>query len=662
MTPLDAHPSRSPWPWPTSTRASTRALTLALAVAVVTAGCAGGKTTSARGSGTPLRVGVAVVDVTPTSWERFHDANGNGTWDFADGEPFDDFGRDGIPSPAEPGYDPVTNPDPNHDDFDPVSNASGGEGNGRFEPIWMAGFANAYPAVGVHDPITVRALALAQGDVTTVLVVLDVIGVLTPSLEPALDRIAAETAIDPARILVSAIHSHEGPDTLGLWGRTEYESGIDPVYQARLLDGLVESVVTALGSLREAELAVAAVTLDLGTADLALDHRDIDPSDPPQLANDIRLPSVRDPQLLAIRAVAGDGQTIATLLEWADHPESIGSRNNLISADYPGYARARLEARLGGTAIYLSGALGGLITPLDGALVPYWTDDGKRGTDPATGLSWIADDGFDKARSLGYELAERAADALASAPAIAPDYLDFRRRESRLPMENLNLVLGLVTGVIPGSSSYFSDEGEGLFDFSDPDHCSHCGCIRTPVFRLDLGGLATLVTVPGELFPEALTGRDERRHAFATPEHDYGATTFPAIEGLRGMKGAPETLLVAGLSPNELGYLIPQSDYLDFTVSELLFGGVGSPLSHPNFYAEYFSLGPRAGDTLYCDLVSILELHPNPETRTRCEAVRRSTFVANGSDAVCKLARALPGPLDDLAQILPSAAAAGRSR
>lgn len=616
-------------------------------------GCAGSGSNGvdARGSGASLRVGVAVVDVTPASWERFHDRNANGLWDFAEGEAFDDFGRDGLPDPDEPGYDAITHPDPAGDDYDALTNPAGTENDGRFQPIWMAGFDNAHPALGVHDPITVRAVAFELGGVTTALVALDAVGMLSPSFQPALDRVAAETGLDPRRVIVASIHDHQAPDTLGLWGKTQYESGIDPVHLDQVNDGIADAVAEALATLREARLQVVSVPLDLGIADPFLDHRALDPQDPPLLANDTRLPSVRDHELLAIQALGDDDATIATILAWANHPESIGARNNLLSADFPGYARTRLEARLGGTAIYLSGAVGGLITPLDGARVPYWSESGERGTHPVDGREWIADDGFDKARSLGFELAEQAMAALANASPVTVPSLAFHRREALLPMENLNLVLGLVAGVIPGSETFFTRDGGGLFDFSDPDHCGHCGCVRAPLFRIDLGDAATIVTAPGELFPESLGGRPESEAAFPTPAYDYGTETFPAIEGLRTMRGAPNEIALVGLAPDELGYLIPQSDYLDFTVEEFLFGGTGSPLEHPNFYSEWFSLGPRAGDVVYCDLIELLDLTPAPATRQRCAALAGSGFADAGADAVCKLVRALPGPLSDSAQL-----------
>ncbi len=46
---------------------------------------------------------------------------------------YEDTGPDNLPSYLEPLYDPILNPDPSGDDFDPVLNPSGPEGNGRLD-------------------------------------------------------------------------------------------------------------------------------------------------------------------------------------------------------------------------------------------------------------------------------------------------------------------------------------------------------------------------------------------------------------------------------------------------------------------------------------------------------------------------------------------------
>lgn len=48
-------------------------------------------------------------------------------------EPWDDCGQDGLCDKDEPGYDPLTNPDPNQDDYDYTLSPDGTEGNHHYE-------------------------------------------------------------------------------------------------------------------------------------------------------------------------------------------------------------------------------------------------------------------------------------------------------------------------------------------------------------------------------------------------------------------------------------------------------------------------------------------------------------------------------------------------
>ncbi|MFH2010239.1 MAG: hypothetical protein ABI333_26810 [bacterium] len=67
------------------------------------------------------------------------DVNGNGVRDSGEPvlqmlrEPFSDVGVDGLPSAEEPGYDPITNPDPSNDDYHWLKNPWGTEGNWRYD-------------------------------------------------------------------------------------------------------------------------------------------------------------------------------------------------------------------------------------------------------------------------------------------------------------------------------------------------------------------------------------------------------------------------------------------------------------------------------------------------------------------------------------------------
>jgi len=85
------------------------------------------------------------------------DVNGNGKRDSGEPiivqhEPWQDVGADGMASKDEPGYDPVTNPDPSGDDFHYLWNPMGTEGNWRYdmgepyEDVGIDGVAAGCPA------------------------------------------------------------------------------------------------------------------------------------------------------------------------------------------------------------------------------------------------------------------------------------------------------------------------------------------------------------------------------------------------------------------------------------------------------------------------------------------------------------------------------------
>ena len=75
----------------------------------------------------------------PTQTLLAVDVNGNGKRDQGEpvivqlSEPYSDVGTDGLADKDEPGYDPVTNPDPNHDDFHWLHNPDGKENNGKWD-------------------------------------------------------------------------------------------------------------------------------------------------------------------------------------------------------------------------------------------------------------------------------------------------------------------------------------------------------------------------------------------------------------------------------------------------------------------------------------------------------------------------------------------------
>ena len=79
-------------------------------------------------SPSPLMAGFAALTVTPEVPDRWNDKNGDFKYQPEDGEPFSD-----------------------------------GNGNGVFDPVWIAGFSNKKPANGIHDDIWARTVVLGDG-------------------------------------------------------------------------------------------------------------------------------------------------------------------------------------------------------------------------------------------------------------------------------------------------------------------------------------------------------------------------------------------------------------------------------------------------------------------------------------------------------------------
>jgi hypothetical protein len=69
-----------------------------------------------------------------------------------------------------------------------------------------------------------------------------------------------------------------------------------------------------------------------------------------------------DPRCHVIQAVDSQGKPVATLVNYAIHPEVIGSRAGILSPDLIGPLRRRLQENGGGFGIFMNSAQGGMVT------------------------------------------------------------------------------------------------------------------------------------------------------------------------------------------------------------------------------------------------------------------------------------------------------------
>ena len=403
------------------------------------------------------------------------------------------------------------------------------------KPVYIAGFGNNRVATGVHDDLYARCLAMRSGGPPVVLCSIDSIGLFYD------DVLKIRAGVPQAQVLVSATHSHETPDTLGLWGPKEGVSGLNEEYNAFVVRRTIEAAQAALKSMHGAKLAVTK-------------------THPPELATyirDSRPPQVLDDELVIVRLTRGNGRGIATLINWANHPEALGSKNTLLTADFPWALARDTESRLGGVTIFVNGALGGLMTPL-----------GVKVRDPR--YNEIApNDSFRFAEVIGNGVADIVVDTILKTPHTSASKVTYQETLVKIPVANPGFVQASEANLYRGRKAF------------GPDKMS-----TSPVGLLRImhrgKPLLEAAAVPGELYPEISLGGVVR----------YPGADFPdaAIEpGVKTMMKAPYRM-VLGLTNDEIGYIIPKAEW-DNQAPWLN----NAP---KRLYGEVNSLGPEAAPVI----------------------------------------------------------------
>ncbi len=378
-------------------------------------------------------------------------------------------------------------------------------------PVFLAGFGNDRRATGVHDDLWARAVAVSDGRQTLAIVAVDLIGVFHAEVVKARERLAQRRP--GAQLIVASTHDHQGPDTMGLWGKNHFSSGVDRAYLERVRSAVVEAADEAVGRLQPARLLLAETRT-------------------PGLVEDGRLPRVIDDRLRVLQAVSPDGKTLGTVVDWSSHPEALGGANTWLTSDYPHYLRARMERELGGTCVFLVGAIGGLMTPLG---VKLRDETGQA----------IPPDSFAFAQAIGERAAGAALAALRSgARPSASSRLEYRRATVDLPLQNRLFRLGMFLGVI--DRRLYSHGARATALFGD-DLQTEIGFVRM--------GDAEALLVPGEIYPELVLGGIQSPQ---DPAADFpGAPPEPPLDPM--LKS--DFKMVVGLADDEVGYLIPRSEW-----------------------------------------------------------------------------------------------------
>lgn len=467
-----------------------------------------------------LKAGFAAITITPEVPDRWVDSNNDYEYNPGDGDTFTD-----------------------------------GNGNGKFDPVWIAGFSNRKPANGVHDDTWARTMIVDDGKTRLAIVSIDAIGFMNDDVVDVRNLISAETGI--SYTVISSTHTHEGPDMIGMWSGTPVKDGLNKKYMKFVKNRIVQSVETAVKNLRPANLEIS---------------QDLTGAVP--LVKDTRKPEVFDSGMRMIKAVDKEsGEVLGSLVTWADHPETLWSKNLLVSSDFPHFVREGVEKGvfngdslmkpgIGGICVYINGAVGGLMT----------THPSLPVKDPFTGEEYN-EPTFEKTEAQGKHLSLLALNAMEN-PSEVLESAGISVVVRTLPMkiDNPMFKLGAALGIMNrGTMSWMK--------------------MRSELAVINIGPIS-MVTIPGEIYPELVNGPID-----APDGNDFGIQPLE-IPPIREMMPGKYKFIV-GLANDEIGYIIPKSQWDE--KAPYTYGRDNSP------YGEENSLGPNTAKVIHSNLKEMLK-------------------------------------------------------
>ncbi len=206
----------------------------------------------------------------------------------------------------------------------------------------LRGYYNERLASNVHDPLFARALVIKDGKNTLVLVIVDNVDVAPMGFKAARERIQKDWNIPASNIVISATHTHTGPE---YWDE----------YEKMLAVKIHDAVKIAMQNLQP-----VVIKSGLGKEEDVSFHRRYLMKDgtvkfnPGVLNPDIVRPmGPIDPDVGILYFETLCGKPVAVLVNFAMHLDTVGGTE--ISEDYPYYIGKVLKKILGGQTMVFFG-------------------------------------------------------------------------------------------------------------------------------------------------------------------------------------------------------------------------------------------------------------------------------------------------------------------
>lgn len=409
------------------------------------------------------------------------------------------------------------------------------------DKYYIAGYNTNNPATGVLDDMLAKAVYIDDntGRGGVVICAIDCVGISRADINDIRQAVINSGKIPELKsINICSTHTHSAIDTQGLWGKAFYSDGKNDDFMTALKEKTAAAIIDAYNAIKNGNLY-------FGTAEAE------------GLQTDTRTPVDFDTTITSIRFSPFDKSADTYIINYACHAEMLGSKTNVVSADFPAYMSKEISEKTNGAnVVFLNGAIGNLIT----------------GAEIDSFLRGELSECIEHTKEYGKDVADLILD-INNETELDP-LINIKTETVNVLCENTALLLARYIGVLNNDISI-----EGKSDVS----------IITEVSYMELGNKQIGVyMIPGELSPELESGN------FLTADNSANKTDAE-YKPLASMNSCEHNFVI-GLCNDEIGYIIPENDFL---LHEWLpYFNIPYDSFDRKHYEETNSVGPKTAGTL----------------------------------------------------------------
>ncbi|MGR5981657.1 neutral/alkaline non-lysosomal ceramidase N-terminal domain-containing protein [Bacillus cereus] len=197
----------------------------------------------------------------------------------------------------------------------------------------------------IEERIYGTVFVFEKGEMKTVFISIDNIGMLVEDTNMIRERVASELHVPFERITVVYTHTHSGPETVG-------DDPLVQSYKTILVNNVVHGAVTANKNLKRCEVGWGVTTGGIG-----VNRRERTSDGRAKMGINIEGAVDKRIGMLAIRD-AETKELSGIIVFCTAHPNVLKGDSDVLSADYPGMAREILERIVNCPIIIVQGAAG----------------------------------------------------------------------------------------------------------------------------------------------------------------------------------------------------------------------------------------------------------------------------------------------------------------